>query len=139
MLTPSGTYYPFIGIKLHNSLPDAIIRLHQLQGMITTSSSSPKNIHYKILKNATLTGTSWIQHSSQHVDYDLSATVASGGSVFYEGYYNSNKTIEFTDGTNPSFQLGRTISQVSDVFTLVATGDANNLNVAMEMGWYDFS
>ena len=138
-LVTSGTYYPLISIRLNSSYHDAIIRLHQLQGMITTASSSPKNIHYKILKNATLTGASWTQHSSLHVDYDLSATVVSGGSILYEGYFNASKEIDFTDGTNPSYQIGRTIAGVSDVFTLVATGDTNNLDVAMEMGWYDFS
>ena len=69
----------------------------------------------------------------------MSATVVSGGSILYEGYFNASKEIDFTDGTNPSYQIGRTIAGVSDVFTLVATGDTNNLDVAMEMGWYDFS
>jgi len=138
-LTTSGTYYPLLSIKLNSSYPDAIIRLRQLQGMLASASSTPRNINFKILRNATLTGESWIQHSSLHVDYDLSATTFAGGEEIYQGYFNATKPIDFDNGTNPSYQLGRTIAQVSDVFTLVVTGDSNNLGVAMEMGWYDFS
>jgi hypothetical protein len=138
-LVTSGTYYPLLSIRLNSAYPDAIIRLAQLQGIVSTNATSPKNIHFRILKNATLTGTSWSQHASQQVDNDFSATVATGGTIIYEGYYSSNKVVEFPNIDNPSYQIGRTIAQVSDVFTLVATGDSNNLNVAMEMGWYDLS
>jgi hypothetical protein len=138
-LGSSGTFSPLVSIRLNSSYPDAIVRLAQLEGIIQTSSSSPKNIFYQIILNATLTGASWVQHSSLHTDYDISATGYSGGTVIYQGYYNANKTIVFPTTFNPSYQLGRTIAGVSDVFTVVATGDANNLDVAVELGWIDLS
>jgi hypothetical protein len=138
-LGTSGTLVPLISIRLNSAYPDAIIRLAQLEGIISSNMSSPKNIYYQILLNPTLTGASWVQHSSKHTDYDLSATGFSGNTVVYEGYYNASKSIVFPTIFNPSYQLGRTIAQVSDIFTVVATGDSNNLEAALELGWYDLS
>lgn len=140
-LTSSGTMYPLISLRLNSSYPDSIVRLSQLQGIITSSTASPstKNIFFQILLNATLTNANWIQHTSQHTDYDISATSYAGGTVIYQGYYNANKSIIFPTITNPSYQLGRTIDGTGDVFTVIATGDSNNLDVAVEIGWYDLS
>lgn len=138
-LTTSGTYYPLISIRLNSSYADAIIRLCQLNGMIPSASSAPKNIHFKVLKNATLTNDAFAQHASLKVDTDTAATVVAGGTVIFEGYFNASRTIALGEIDNPAYQLSRNIAGTGDVITIAATGDSNGLDIAMELGWFDLS
>ena len=135
-LSTSGTYYPLISIRLNSSTLDAIIRLAQLQSMITTASSAPKNCHFKLLKNATLTGASWSTHSSGSVDYDLSTSSFSGGTEILQGYFSASSRIQLGEVADFNYQLGRDLLGNSDIITVVATGDSNNLDVAVELGWF---
>ena len=135
-LSTSGTYYPLVSIRLNSNSLDAIVRLAQLQSMITTSSSAPKNCHYRILRNATLTGASWVTHSSGTVDYDLSTSSFSGGTEILQGYFSASTRIDLAAVTDFNYQLGRDLLGNSDTITVVVTGDNNNLDVAVELGWF---
>jgi len=138
-MTTAGTLYPLMSIRLNSSYTDAIIRLAQLEGIIKAGSATPSNVYYRVVLNASLTGASWTQHSSLKVDYDVSASASTGGTVIFEGYFGASRQIQLSDIENITYQLGRTIAGVSDTFTVVATGDANNVDAAVEMGWYDLS
>ena len=107
--------------------------------MISSASSAPKNIHFKVLKNATLTNDAFAQHASLKVDTDTAATVVAGGTVIFEGYFNASRTISLGEIDNPAYQLSRNIAGTGDVITIAATGDSNGLDIAMELGWFDLS
>lgn len=138
-LTTAGTYYPLVSIRLNSSRLDAIVRLATLQSMIATASSSPKNCHYKILRNATLTGNSWVTHPKGTVDYNLTLTGAVNGTIIGSGYFSASTRAEISGIADIDYQLGRTLSGVSDTFTIVAAPDTNNLDVAIDLGWFDLS
>ena len=138
-LTTAGTYYPLVSIRLNSSRLDAIVRLATLQSMIVTASSSPKNCHFQILRNATLTGGTWITHSKSTVDYNLSLTNATNGTIIGSGYFSASTRAEISGIADIDYQLGRTLGGVSDTFTIVAAPDSNNLDVAIDLGWFDLS
>jgi hypothetical protein len=138
-LTTAGTYYPLVSIRLNSSRLDAIVRLATLQSMIATASSSPKNCHYKILRNATLTGNTWVTHPRGTVDYNLTLTGAVNGTIIGSGYFSASTRAEISGIADIDYQLGRTLGGVSDTFTIVAAPDTNNLDVAIDLGWFDLS
>jgi hypothetical protein len=138
-LTTSGTYYPLVSIRLNSSRLDAIVRLAQLQAIVVTNTNVPKNCHFKIVKNATLTGASWVNHSSGSVDYDLSATTYSGGTEILQGYFSASSRILLGEVTDFNFQLGRDLLGTSDIITVMASGDANNIDVAAELSWFNLT
>lgn len=138
-LTTSGTFYPLVSIRLASDRLDSIVRLAQLQSLITTSSSSPKNVYFQIIRNATLTDASWQNHSGGTVQYDLSATSFTGGDVITTGYFSASTRAELGSINDFNYQIGRSIGGVSDIVTVVCTPDTNNLDVAIDLGWYDLS
>ena len=138
-LTTAGTYYPLVSIRLNSSRLDAIVRLATLQSMIATASSSPKNCHYKILRNATLTGNTWVTHPNGTVDYNLTLSGAADGTLIGSGYFSASTRAEISGIADIDYQLGRTLGGVSDTFTIVAAPDSNNLDVAIDLGWFDLS
>lgn len=138
-LVSKGTYYPLVSIRLASGRLDSIVRLAQLQSLITTSSSSPKNVYFQILRNPTLTGASWQNHASGTVQYDLSATSFTGGDVITTGYFSASTRAQLGSINDFNYQVGRSIAGVSDIVTIVCTPDTNNLDVAIDLGWYDLS
>jgi hypothetical protein len=88
-----------------------------------------------LLKNATLTGASYVASVSSNVDYDQTATALTGGIVVAHDYVTSTSqgrsAARVDAGYNWDLQLGATIAGVSDVYTLAIrtldatpTGDA---------------
>jgi hypothetical protein len=138
-LSSNGTYYPMVSLRLNSLTPDAIIRLAQMQTMISTNSNTPRNCHFIILKNATLTGANWVTHSSGNVDYDLSATAFSGGSELLQGYFTFGTRVDLGGISDFNYQLGRSITGVSETVTVVVTADSNNTSVALELGWFSLT
>ena len=138
-LGTKGTYYPIISLRLTSARIDAIARLAQFQTMIATSSSAPKNCHYQILKNATLTSPSWNLHDAGTIEYDFDASGYTGGTVITSGYFSASTRADLGSADDFNYQLGRTIAGVSDVITVVATPDSNGLDVAMDIGWFELS
>jgi hypothetical protein len=83
-----------------------------------------------LFKNATLTGASYDTTTFSHVDFDVSATAMTGGTIVLQSFLSSTtqgRQVAVTPtGYNFDLQLGVDLSGVSDVFTLgVRTLDAN--------------
>lgn len=139
-LTTAGTYYPLMAFRLASGREDAIVRLAQLQSMITTSSASPKNCHWKLLLNPTLTGTpSWTATDNGIIEYDTSASGFSSGTTINSGYFSASTRIELGSADDFHQQFGRTIAGVSDILLFAAAPDSNGLDVAIDVGWYELS
>lgn len=131
-LTTKGTTYPILSIRINSTRIDSII----IPAFISAVGTSNQTIQYKFILNGTLTGASWVQHSSSNVDYDISATAIAGGTDIAGGYLAGNGTLQL-GSNNFNFQLGRTIAGVSDIFTIVAIPTSNNLNLFTDLSWFD--
>lgn len=97
---------------------------------------------YSIIVNPTLTGASWVSSgTNSSVEYDISATALSGGTVIDQGIFvGSNKGGSASITSNEvdfSQQIGRTIAGVSDIWCLAAIGTTNNDDAVGMVTWQE--
>jgi hypothetical protein len=97
---------------------------------------------YRVILNPTLTNDDWISAGSDSsVEYDISATALSGGTVVSQGIFvGSNKGGAAQVSNNEvdfSQQLGRTIDGVSDIWCLAAIATTNNDDAVGVVNWQE--
>lgn len=126
-----STFLPLLSIRLASDSLSSVIILNDLKVLPTTS----QNYEVVLLKNPTLTGASYNTTAFLHVDYDVTATAVSGGTIIKQDYVTSTNqgtaTLASADGYNFDLQIGVSLAGVSDVFTVAirtvsgaTTGDA---------------
>lgn len=97
---------------------------------------------YRVILNPTLTDASWTSAGdNSSVQYELSATALSGGTVIDQGIFvGANKggtaSVNSTD-VDFSQQLGRTIAGVSDIWCLAAIATTNNDDAVASVSWQE--
>jgi len=126
--TVGTSFEPLVSIRLAPGREDAVALLKQYSVLPTSAD----NFEIAVIKNATLTGASWVSSSSPNVQQDVSATALTGGTIIMQDYavatnQGSSRTMQDID-YNWDLQLGRTQAKVSDTYTLAArvlsgTGD----------------
>lgn len=132
--TIGTTFLPLISIRLNSTALGAVVLPNKIQILPTTS----QNYEVALVKNpTTLTGASWVSvPSDPNVQYDVSATAVSGGTLVYNNYTTASgsggtNVISDSPGYKWDLQLGASIAGVSDVYTVMVrtvsgatTGDA---------------
>lgn len=129
--TISTTFLPLVSIRLNSSRLGAVILPNRMAVLPTTN----QNYEVALFKNASLTGASYVTGSFDNVDYDVSATAMSGGTIMQSDYVTSSAqgraTLAAPTGYNFDLQLGVSLANVSDVYTMAirtvsgaTTGDA---------------
>ena len=125
------TFLPLVSIRLASDSLGAVVLLQAAEVFPTTN----QNYEVVVLKNATLTGASFNTTDFAHVDFDVTASATSGGTIVLHDYVSSTAQGRATSfsptGYNFDLQLGVSLTGVSDVFTLAirtisgaSTGDA---------------
>jgi len=120
-----------LSIRLNASRLGAIILPNRVAALPTTN----QNYEVVLVKNATLTGASYVTGSYTNVDYDVTATAMTGGTIVQADYVTSSAkgraTLAAPTGYNFDLQLGNSLASVSDVYTVgirtvsgATTGDA---------------
>lgn len=131
LTTISTTFLPLVSIRLNSSRLGAVVLPNRMSVMPTTN----QNYEVALVKNATLTSASYVTGAFDNVDYDVSATAMSGGTIMQSDYVTSSSqgraTLAAPTGYNFDLQLGVSLAGVSDVYTLAirtvsgaTTGDA---------------
>ena len=137
-LTSSGVTYPLVSIRMASGRTDSIIVPANLSiALEQTQNNKPDIIQYRVLLNATLSGTNWQTHYNGNVQYDTSSTTVSGGTDVVGGYIVSDGTLSLSDVRDFNFQLGRTQAGVSDVFTVVAAPTISGAKVYTDLSWFE--
>lgn len=133
-----AAYQPLVCIRLKSANIDSIVvpTKFDLYGLQQAAFS------YRIILNPTLTDASWTSAgSNSSVEYDLSATALTGGTVIDEGIFvGSNKGgTASVSGNDVDFsnQLGRTIAGVSDIWCLAAIATTNNDDAVASVTWQE--
>jgi len=127
----STTFLPLVSIRLASDSLGAVVLAQAVQVFPLTN----QNYEVVLLKNATLTGASYNTTDFTHVDYDVTASAVTGGTIVLHDYVSSTAQGRATSlaptGYNFDLQLGVSLAGVSDVFTLAirtvsgaTTGDA---------------
>ena len=125
------TFVPIVSIRLASDSLGAVVLPQSIQVLPTTN----QNYEVALVKNTTLTGASWDTTTFAHVDYDVTATAMTGGTIVQQAYVTSSAqgraVVLAPSGYNFDLQLGVTLGGVSDIYTLAiqtvsgaTTGDA---------------
>lgn len=129
--TIGNTFLPLVSIRLNSSRLGAVVLPNRVSVLPTTN----QNYEVALFKNATLTGASYVIGAFENVDYDVSATAISGGTMVQNDYITSSAQgraiLAAPTGYNFDLQLGVSLANVSDVYTIAVrtvsgatTGDA---------------
>jgi hypothetical protein len=118
LATISTTFLPLLSMRLNSSRLGAVILPNRVSVLPTTN----QNYEVVLVKNSTLTGASYVTGSFNNVDYDVTATAMTGGTIVQSDYVTSSAqgraTLAAPTGYNFDLQLGSTIAGVSDTLTL---------------------
>ena len=127
----STTFVPVVSIRLASDSLGAVVLPQAIQVYPTVT----QDYEVALFKNATLTGASYNTTEFSHVDYDVTATAMTGGTMVLQNFIGSTaqgRSVSTTPaGYNFDLQLGVSLAGVSDVMTLAIrtlsstpTGDA---------------
>jgi hypothetical protein len=131
-------YRPLVCIRLKSANIDSIVvpTKFDLYGLQLAAFS------YRVILNPTLTDANWTSAGdNSSVEYDLSATALTGGTVIDQGVFvGTNKGGSTSvSGSDVDFsnQLGRTIAGVSDIWCLAAIATTNNDDAVASVSWQE--
>jgi hypothetical protein len=131
-------YRPLVCIRLKAANIDSVVvpTKFDVYGLQQAAFS------YKIIINPELADANWqTTGNDSSVEYDLSATAVSNGTVIDQGIFvGSNKGGTASVSANEvdfSQQLGRTIAGVSDVWCLAAIATTNNDDAVGVVSWQE--
>jgi hypothetical protein len=129
--TVATSFEPLVTIRLASDHLDSVILLNKYS--VTTIDSALYEI--ALIKNATLTGASYDTSTFTAVDFDISATAMSGGTIlrseYVQGTNQAAVQLNVDGGYNFGLQLGRTIGGTSDTFTVAARVTASTAEVVL--------
>ena len=137
-LTSSGVSYPVASIKLKSGETDAVVIPVGINILGITNNS---NYKWSVVKNGTTSGGTWSNlGSTSSVQYNLSGTSFSGGSVLAQGYVvgsNQGSTATAVDRTNLfKFQLEREpFTSTPYELTVVVSVDSGSSDVVAGIDW----
>lgn len=131
-------YKPLICIRMKSANIDSIV----VPSKFDVYGLQQAAFSYRVIINPTLTNASWTTAGADsNVEYDISATALSGGTVVDQGIFvGSNKggSAQVTAAeVDFSQQLGRTIGGVSDIWCLAAIATTNNDDAVGVVSWQE--
>ena len=141
--TITTSFYPIASIRLASTALGAVVIPSAYNFLPTTAD----NYEIALIKNTTLTSPSWTAVSSDaNVEYDISATAMTGGTICANTFTTgkSGPVPLISSGVyNWDLQLGSSLTNVSDIFTLAArvvtTGGAGSGGGIGSISFYDLT
>ena len=131
---------PMVSLRLRSGRTDAVVvpRMLTMYGLQNTA------FLYKIIKNTALTNPSWaLTDSGSAVQYDISATAMTGGTVIYQGVFMGQQTvdpIDLGDQFNHGLQLTRNIidsDSAGNILTIAIVPTTNNDDAIVALAWQE--
>ena len=118
----AANFYPIVSIRLASSRLGSVVIPNRIQFLPLTN----QNYEVVLMKNPTLTGATWAATvpSDSNVEYDVAATaISSIGTIAQTDYVTSTGSGGTSNTTAPTgynwdLQLGASLSNVSDIYTL---------------------
>lgn len=116
------TLVPLLSLRLDPNRLNAVVIPDGYRVLPTASASTTFEI--QLVKNATLTGPSWAQTTSNNVEFDTTATAITGGTIVDSAYVRestlTSSSVSNSEDYNFDLQFGSTIAGVSDTYTIAA-------------------
>lgn len=134
-LGSAGTRTPILSVRLKSTNLDAVVIPVAIDLMLTSSDL----VFFEVVMNGQFPGTPAFTSyaNNSYVETAIGGTTMTGGTVIDGGfiYQKGQKSLSAHEVFN--YQLGRTLSGVSDVITIVGTSNGANTKVAAALGWYE--
>jgi hypothetical protein len=115
----STSFVPLVSIRLASGRTGAVVLP---DGYSVLGSGTNAEFEIVLVKNPTLTGASFVASDSANVDYDVSATSYTGGTIIRNTYTSSGAqvsgSVDSPENYNWDLQIGSTIAGTSDIYTL---------------------
>lgn len=134
-LTTAGTYYPVASIRFKAGKRYSVARVSQIDIL------SPTVNYYRwvLLRDATLTGATWLDPSaSDRVEVDTAATAVSGGTEIESGFVSSREAAVIDPEMFQGW-LGFSITGTAVTYTLAMVATSNNADVLAQIGWQEIA
>jgi hypothetical protein len=135
----NGINNPMVSIRLKTNRLNAIV----LPVSIDLYGLQATAFKYRLYENVTsLTGASWqTTDTSSAVEYDLSATAMTGGTLLKEGIFkglDASKEINLREDMTGVIQLTRKINAANgDIFTIAVEPTTNNDDAIVALSWQE--
>ena len=140
--TTVGTAFePLVTIRLASDRLDSVILPAGIP--VLPTGTSPDNYEIALIKNASLTGAAFNTTDFDNVDYDITATALTGGTLLNVDYVSGTNQSASGVGTvfdyNFDLQLGRDIAGTSDTLTLAARVFTGTNDIIGSLEFYDLT
>jgi hypothetical protein len=135
-MTSSNTFYPILSIRLKDAALKGIVLPTFFQAATVDNTS----VFYKLVRNATLTGASWVNMPDPNAftQYDVSATSYTGGVDVDSGFVIGGGGTGIRLDPNTQYQIGRSgLGTVSDTLTLCIASPNANKSALAAMTWIE--
>ena len=131
---------PVVSLRMASGREDSVI----IPSQVHISGSGNSSLYeFALIRNATITGGSWNNHtpSGGNVDYNNNATSMSGGVVEETGFFSSSNQSKVSVNNSLAYvwdmQLGRNLTPTSDTFTLAVRHLSTGGDVYGSLNWND--
>ena len=112
------TFLPLASIRLKSTDLGAVVLPHVYQFLPVTN----QNYEVVLVKNTTLTAPTWVTTDFPNVEYDVSATAMTGGTIVQSDFVTSSAqgraVLTAPTGYNYDLQIGVSLTDVSDIYTV---------------------
>ena len=134
------TITPIASFRLMSGRPNAIVIPSEVQLAVTTNST----IQMYLLLNGTLNNSIFTSFSeSSNVEINQDSTEVTGGTVLQDAFVLSSNQLKSTFALSSTesfnFQLGCSITGISDTITLAASSQSGTATVLASLGWYELN
>ncbi len=137
----STTMVPLVSIRLAPGRGGAVVIPDGYS--VLPISTAATTFEVVLVKNPTLTGASWVTSASNNVQYDISSTSYTGGTIvdaaFVAASNNNRATIPNGASYNFDLQLGSSLAGVSDVYTIAIRTLSGTQSAIGSMSFYDLT
>jgi hypothetical protein len=133
------TFKPLVSIRMASTALGSVVLPYNLNFLPTTSD----NYELALFKNTTLTTPTWTSVSSDaNVEQDLASTSMSGGTLVYSEFTTGKSgrvPLATGSGYNWDLQLGASLTDVSDIYTLAARTVTSTGGGIGSLSFYDLT
>ena len=135
-LTNSGTFYPLLTVRLKSESLDSVVLPFAFQAATLDNTA----IFVRIIRDATLTGASYVEVDDSSVEYDVSANTITGGTIIESGYISPQGQGGEVQLSDPStiIQLGRNdLGTTSQTLTIAVSAVNSNKDGWAGLNWIE--
>lgn len=139
LMAATTSFQPIVSIQIKSGSEGAVIIPSQFTALPV---GSVLDYEVALIKNPTLTGASFTSNSL-NVDYDVTATALTGGTIVSTTFISSSNqgstTLDQGSQYNFDLQLGVDLSGTSDIYTLAARTLSGSDDIIGALSYYDLT